>query len=102
MIYNEHPFKVILDYAHNPAGFRAMAELADRLEPAGRRTIVFSVPARPPRARISAIDRGLPAQFTDFVCKADISTAAAAATTRCRSSRALFLLEPASTTAASP
>ena len=72
-IYNEHPFKVILDYAHNPAGFRAMAELADRLEPAGRRTIVFSVPGdRRDEDIRESVEACLP-QFTNFVCKADIN-----------------------------
>jgi len=70
-IYNEHPFKVILDYAHNPAAFRAMAELADRLDPAGRRTIVFSVPGdRRDEDIRDSVQACLP-EFTDFVCKAD-------------------------------
>jgi cyanophycin synthetase len=70
-VYNEHPFKVILDYAHNPASFRAMAELADRLEPAGRRTIVFSVPGdRRDENILDSVKACLP-QFTHFVCKSD-------------------------------
>ena len=32
-IYDEHPFKVILDYAHNPAAVRAMCNMVDRFEP---------------------------------------------------------------------
>jgi len=70
-VYNEHPFRVILDYAHNPAGFKAMAELADRLEPVGRRTIVFSVPGdRRDEDIRESVEACLP-QFTNFVCKAD-------------------------------
>jgi len=72
-VYNEHPFKVILDYAHNPASFSAMAELADRLEPAGRRTIVISVPGdRRDQDIRESVEACLP-QFTHFVCKADIN-----------------------------
>jgi cyanophycin synthetase len=72
-VYNEHPFKVILDYAHNPASFRAMAELAERLDPAGRRTIVFSVPGdRRDEDIRESVEACLP-QFTHFVCKADIN-----------------------------
>jgi cyanophycin synthetase len=72
-IYNEHPFKVILDYAHNPAGFRAMADLADRLEPAGKRTIVLSVPGdRRDEDIRDSVAACLP-QFTHFVCKADLN-----------------------------
>ncbi len=70
-VYNEHPFKVILDYAHNPASFSAMAELADRLEPAGKRTIVFSVPGdRRDEDIRESVEACLP-QFTHFVCNAD-------------------------------
>jgi cyanophycin synthetase len=72
-VYNEHPFKVILDYAHNPASFRAMAELAERLDPAGRRTIVFSVPGdRRDEDIRQSVEACLP-QFTHFVCKADLN-----------------------------
>ena len=70
-VYNEHPFRVILDYAHNPAGFKAMAELADRLDPAGRRTMVFSVPGdRRDEDIRESVEACLP-QFNNFVCKAD-------------------------------
>lgn len=70
-IYNEHPFKVILDYAHNPAGFRAMADLAERLEPAGRRILVISLPGdRRDEDLRKSVEACLP-QFTHFVCKAD-------------------------------
>ena len=70
-IYNEHPFKVILDYAHNPAGFRAMANLADRLDPAGKRIIVISVPGdRRDEDIRESVEACLP-HFSHFVCKAD-------------------------------
>ena len=70
-VYNEHPFKVILDYAHNPAGFKAMADLADKLEPDGRRIIAISVPGdRRDEDIRESVEACLPA-FTHFVCKAD-------------------------------
>jgi len=70
-VYNEHPFRVILDYAHNPAGFSAMAELADRLDPVGRRSIVFSVPGDRRDQDIRESAAACLPQFTHFVCKAD-------------------------------
>ena len=70
-VYNEHPFKVILDYAHNPASFRAMANLADKLEPAGRSIIAISVPGdRRDQDIRDSVEACLP-HFTHFVCKAD-------------------------------
>jgi len=70
-IYNEHPFKVILDYAHNPAGFKAMADLADKLEPAGKRLMVFSVPGDRRDEDIRDSAKACLPHFTHFVCKAD-------------------------------
>ena len=70
-VYNEHPFKVILDYAHNPASFRAMADLADRLEPAGRRIMVMSTPGDRRDEDIRDSVKACLPEFTHFVLKAD-------------------------------
>jgi cyanophycin synthetase len=43
-VYDELPFKVILDYGHNVAAIRAMIELVKRLDVAGRRICVLSAP----------------------------------------------------------
>ena len=37
-IFDEHPFKVILDYGHNPAAVKAMAQLTEHLDAEGRRS----------------------------------------------------------------
>ena len=34
-IFDDHPFKVILDYAHNPAAFKGMCHLVSRMETPG-------------------------------------------------------------------
>ena len=46
-IFDEHPFKVILDYGHNPAAVEAMCRLVERLEPAGRRIVGAGRAGRP-------------------------------------------------------
>lgn len=38
-VYEELPFKVIMDYAHNPAGMRHMVEMVDKLRPHHQRII---------------------------------------------------------------
>jgi cyanophycin synthetase len=43
-VYDELPFKVILDYAHNPAAVAAMASLVGRLEVTGKRIVVLAAP----------------------------------------------------------
>ena len=42
--YNEHPFRVLLDYAHNPHGMEAMARTVRELTVTGRRIGVLSAP----------------------------------------------------------
>ncbi|HWM89188.1 MAG TPA: cyanophycin synthetase [Thermoanaerobaculia bacterium] len=42
--YNEHPFRVLLDYAHNAHGMRAMAQTVRELSVHGRRIGVLSAP----------------------------------------------------------
>ena len=43
-IYHDHPFKVILDYGHNPAAVEAMVDVAGRLDVKGRRICVLAAP----------------------------------------------------------
>jgi cyanophycin synthetase len=43
-VFDGHPFKVILDYGHNPAAVRAMTDLAAKLEVSGRRIAVLAAP----------------------------------------------------------
>jgi cyanophycin synthetase len=43
-IFDEHPFKVILDYGHNPAAIQCMVDLVGRLDVEGRRLCVLSAP----------------------------------------------------------
>ena len=43
-IFNELPFKVILDYAHNPVAVRCMVDLVTRLDASGRKVCVLAAP----------------------------------------------------------
>jgi len=43
-VYDELPFKVILDYGHNPAAVGAMADTVKRMDVKGRRLCVLSAP----------------------------------------------------------
>ena len=70
-IYNEHPFKVILDYAHNPAAVRAMCGLVDRFETEGKRTIVISAPGDRRDEDIREIASIAAGHFDHFICRCD-------------------------------
>jgi cyanophycin synthetase len=41
-VYDELPFKVILDYGHNPAAIQAMVDLVGKLEVTGRKIVVLA------------------------------------------------------------
>ena len=70
-IYNEHPFKVILDYAHNPAAVRAMCNLVDQLAPEGRRLVVLSAPGDRRDEDIREIAEIAAGHFDHFICRCD-------------------------------
>ncbi len=70
-IYNEYPFKVILDYAHNPAAVRAMCNLVDRFEPKGKRIAVLAAPGDRRDEDIQAIAEIASSHFDYFICRCD-------------------------------
>ena len=70
-IYDEHPFKVILDYAHNPAAVRAMCNLVDRFEPEGKRIVVLSAPGDRRDEDIREIAGISAGHFDHFICRCD-------------------------------
>lgn len=70
-VFNEHPFKVILDYAHNPAAFRAVTDLVDRLDVTGRRLMVVAVPGNRRDEDVYEATEILAGHFDHYICKAD-------------------------------
>ena len=70
-IYNEHPFRVILDYAHNPAAVLAMCGLVDRFDVDGRRIIVLSAPGDRRDEDIREIAGTASGHFDHFICRCD-------------------------------
>ncbi|MFN8423974.1 MAG: cyanophycin synthetase [Anaerolineae bacterium] len=70
-VFNEHPFRVILDYGHNPAAVQAMVDLVERLEPKGRRIVVLAAPGDRRDEDIRAIARLCAGHFDHFICRRD-------------------------------
>ena len=70
-VYDEHPFKVILDYGHNPAAIAAMADLVDRLDVKGRRLVVAAMPGDRRDEDIAAAARELAGHFDHYFLKPD-------------------------------
>jgi len=70
-VYDEHPFKVILDYAHNPAAVAAMCQLSDRLDVTGKRICVISSPGDRRDEDVVALASTAAGHFDHYICKAD-------------------------------
>jgi len=72
-VYDEHPFKVIFDYAHNAHAVRAMADLAARLDVRGRRIVVVAGPGDRRDEDIRAIADQVAGRFDHYICRRDDS-----------------------------
>ncbi|HTF87518.1 MAG TPA: cyanophycin synthetase [Planctomycetota bacterium] len=70
-VFDEHPFKVILDYGHNPAAVEAMVRLVERLEPKGRKLLVLAAPGDRRDEDIREIARITAGHFDHTVCRRD-------------------------------
>ncbi len=69
--YDEHPFKVILDYGHNPAAIKTVCQTIDRFDVPGKKTCVLSAPGDRRDEDIQAIADEAAGHFDAYVLKAD-------------------------------
>ena len=72
-VFDEHPFKVIFDYAHNAHAVAAMADLAQRLDVTGRRIVVVAGPGDRRDEDIAAIAEAVAGRFDHYICRRDDS-----------------------------
>ncbi len=70
-VFDKLPFKVVLDYGHNPAAVQAMTDLAGRLECIGRRVCVLSAPGDRRDEDIRAIARIAASGFDHLILRRD-------------------------------
>jgi cyanophycin synthetase len=70
-VFDEHPFRVILDYGHNAAAIASISQLVSRLEVAGRRICVLAAPGDRRDEDIRAIATAAAGHFDHYICKAD-------------------------------
>ncbi|MEZ5442537.1 MAG: cyanophycin synthetase [Lysobacterales bacterium] len=73
-IFDELPFKVIMDYAHNAHGVQAMARLTDQLPVSGRRIVVLAAPGDRRDEDITELARAAAGHYDMYVCKSDDHT----------------------------
>jgi cyanophycin synthetase len=72
-IFSDLPFKVILDYGHNPSAVKALVEVVQRLEVEGRRICVLSAPGDRRDEDVREIARICAGTFDLYVCRRDDS-----------------------------
>jgi cyanophycin synthetase len=70
-ICDDHPFKVILDYGHNPAAIGAMVQLVERLDVKGKRLIVLAAPGDRRNEDIVEMARLCAGKFQRYVVRRD-------------------------------
>jgi cyanophycin synthetase len=70
-IHDAHPFKVILDYAHNPHAVQAMMRLVDNLDAEGRKICVLSAPGDRRDVDIREIATLTAGHFAHYICRRD-------------------------------
>ena len=69
--FDEHPFKVLLDYAHNPAAVQMICTTVSRMDVTGRRIGVIAAPGDRRDEDIREIARIVAGHFDHYICKAD-------------------------------
>lgn len=72
-VYNEHPFKVLMDYGHNAHAVGVMADLAQRLDVASRRIVVLAGPGDRRDEDLREIANVVAGKFDHYICRRDDS-----------------------------
>lgn len=73
-VFDEHPFKVIMDYAHNAPGVQAMAKLTDQLPVSGKRIVVLAAPGDRRDEDIVELASVAAGHYDTYFCKTDDHT----------------------------
>ncbi len=70
-IFHDHPFKVIMDYGHNPAAVRAMVKLVEQLPAKGKKRVVLAAPGDRRDVDVQEIAAICAKHFDHFLCRRD-------------------------------
>jgi len=70
-VFDDHPFKVILDYGHNAAAVSAMTDLVERLAPTGRRILVIASPGDRRDEDVIEVAQAVAGKFDHYICRRD-------------------------------
>ncbi|MGD9619589.1 MAG: cyanophycin synthetase [Mycolicibacterium sp.] len=70
-VFDEHGFRVILDYGHNEAAVGAMVDVVDRLKPRGRKIVGVTCPGDRRDEDAAAIAAKVAGHFDTYICHRD-------------------------------
>ena len=70
-VFNEHPFRVILDYGHNAHAVQMLTELVQRLEVKGKRIVVLAAPGDRRDIDIMEIGHVAAGHFDTYIVRRD-------------------------------
>jgi cyanophycin synthetase len=70
-VFNEHPFKVLMDYGHNAHAVGVMADLAARLDVSGRRIVVVAGPGDRRDEDLVEIAGAVAGKFDHYIVRRD-------------------------------
>jgi cyanophycin synthetase len=70
-LFTEHPFRVMLDYAHNPDAVGAMCSVVDQLSVQGRKIVVVASPGDRRDEDVRQVARTIAGHFDHYVCRRD-------------------------------
>lgn len=70
-VFSEHPFQVILDYAHNPHAMQSVCGTIERWEASGRRIVCLSAPGDRRDEDIREIAQAAAGVFDEYICRRD-------------------------------
>lgn len=70
-VFDEHGFRVILDYGHNEAAIASMVNLVGQLETKGKKIVCATCPGDRRDEDIRAIARVIAGQFDTYLCHTD-------------------------------
>jgi cyanophycin synthetase len=70
-VFNEHPFKVLMDYGHNAHAVGVMADLAQRLDATGRRIVVVAGPGDRRDEDLREIAAAVAGKFDHYIARRD-------------------------------
>lgn len=70
-VFDEHAFRVILDYGHNASSIDQMSQLANKLDVVGKRIVVLAGPGDRRDEDLESIGKAAAGHFDVYICKAD-------------------------------